>query len=164
MKWGPCYLAIFNLPSTTPTCDQAKFELTVYISAIPCGILKLRYKIRNITLMHLSPHICHINQSQKRIEIHHIYSIFDMFRPARQTSWTDISEHTQKVLNSTYTNGSFPSLCGAIAKNGPRPSRTFEVSKSHTIRHTHGRTPLYEWSASRRGRASYLRGFYITHN
>lgn len=124
-KWGPCYLATFNLFSTTSTCDQAKCELTVYISIIQCGILMFRYKIRNITLMHISPCICPINESQKRTKIHQICSIFNMFQPIRQTSWTEISKHTKKVINSPYTNATFPSRRGATAKNGPRPPCIF---------------------------------------
>jgi hypothetical protein len=43
--------------------------------------------------------------------------------------------------------------CGATTQIGPRPS-VFEVSRSQTDRHTHthGRTPVLEWSARRRGR------------
>jgi len=42
-------------------------------------------------------------------------------------------------------------FCGAIAQIGPRPP-PFEVSGSHTIRHTPGRTSPNEWAARRRGR------------
>ena len=62
-----------------------------------------------------------------------------------QPSWQCAVACTPK---STGSNRKFSSsiptffLCGDTAQNGPRPSR-FEVSRSHTIRHTHPVGPLW---------------------
>jgi hypothetical protein len=54
-------------------------------------------------------------------------------------------------------------VSGDTAHLGPRPPR-FEVSISHTVRHTHthSRTALNEWSVRRRGR--YLHNTQQTNN
>ena len=43
----------------------------------------------------------------------------------------------------------FTSLCGATAQNGPRPSRIFDVSKSHTIRNTQTHTHTHTHTHAR---------------
>jgi hypothetical protein len=56
----------------------------------------------------------------------------------------NINKQTQSITTKSF-------LCGPTAQIVPR-QLIFEVSVSHTIRHTAGRTPPYEGSDLRRGR------------
>lgn len=121
-----------------------------------------RFVTKYVTLHWCTFHHVYVKRITKTHQNKPNLFYFQHVSALRQNSWTKITEHTQKVLNYTHKNSSFPSLCGATAKNGPRTPRIFEVSKSHTIRHTHtraracGRTLFFnEWWARRKDH--YLR-------
>jgi hypothetical protein len=78
-------------------------------------------------------------QREKRCSLETSITVYRSTRPLPTRPKSEHSVHHLGKLNS-FWSFQYLFFCGVIAQIGPRPP-PFEVSRLHTMRHTHGRTP-----------------------
>ena len=125
-------------------------KIAVFLDVTQCTLSEIHWHSCVASLKaYLGPNFSTLKR-EKRCSLEMSVTVYMSTRPLPKRPKSEHSVHHFGKLNSFWSI-QYHFFCGAIAHIGSR-SPLFEVSRSHTLRHTTGRTPLNEWSARRRGR------------